>query len=166
MKAFVILSLSLFLFGLNQNQALLRQYALEYEPTPEKGKVVPTLNQIPENISQAFQKARLAGRPEEKSLVLIFAKLYRAHLFCCHQSYEIRTNNTQFITAEDPMVFEVISLIERYPTNSHFEFLSSGIIMDVLEEREDLLDFEPIRKEYDIIQEIRTKIANGDIWKD
>lgn len=144
---------------------VVKQFALEYEPTPKEGKTV-TLQSIPISISDKFQTLRESDRNYEEHLALIFAKILRYHLNCCHQSYELRTNNTYLITAEDPLVFELMALTNKYPKNRRVELLTSYVILDIIEELPELMNYEPLNAELLEINEIRKKIENGDFWKD
>jgi hypothetical protein len=169
----VYMRVLIFIFLLTSNSELLAQknnlerlkeFALEYEPTPQKGKTI--LEPIPISISTEFKNLRENGKKYEEHLALIFTKIYRYHLTCCHQSYEIRTNNTALITPEDPLVFELMVLTDIYPKGKHVELLTSAVILTILEEHPELLDYEPLSKELQEINVIKKKIENGDFWKD
>ena len=97
----------------------------------------------------------------EEHLVLIFAKVLRYHLDCCHQSYELRIKNTQSITSEDPLVFELMTLTDRYTIDTPVELLTSAVVLEILAEKPELLNYEPLRKEFQKISEIRKKIEEG-----
>lgn len=141
---------------------VVKKYALEYEPTPEEG-MITTLKPVPLSIVEEFQKLRVKNVAYEQHLALIFAKIYRYHLTCCHQSYELRTENIYFITSEDPLVYELMTLSKKYADNEFVEFLSSGVILNILDERSELLRYEPLKNEFQKIKEIKAKIEKGDL---
>ena len=137
-----------------------KAFALAYEPTPVEGKRV-TLETIPTSISDEFRALRKNNQKYEEHLVLIFAKVLRYHLDCCHQSYELRIKNTQSITSEDPLVFELMTLTDRYTIDTPVELLTSAVVLEILAEKPELLNYEPLRKEFQKISEIRKKIEEG-----
>jgi hypothetical protein len=82
----------------------------------------------------------------EKSIVIILLKLYKSHLICCHQSYDIRPNG-EYSELTNP-VFYYFTKFAKLPDFSkgnildyiNFGPITSNIIYDYVEKNRRLLE--------------------------
>ena len=89
----------------------------------------------------------------EKYLTLIILKLYRAHLECCNQSYELR-KGYKLDSLDTPILFEFIKITKIYDLNNPIEFIPSSIAYNLVNKNKELLKYPPIKKEFDLIFEL------------
>lgn len=145
-----------------------KRFAENYRPISSSESGIALLNNIPDSIVYSFKQLRLHGRSEyEKYLTLIFLKIYRTHLQCCHQGFELRNSikkgNIDSLT--DPLLYE-FNLISNFFDNSNtIEFINSGISINWLEKNKKFLEYDEIKKEYEIFLKIYKDIDKG-IYKE
>lgn len=78
-------------FESSRSLQIFRKFALNYSPTRKPNSGIAMLPETPDTVKRAIEILKTSQPKEfEKYLILIFVKLYSAHLECCHQSYEIR----------------------------------------------------------------------------
>jgi hypothetical protein len=151
-------------FGQESDNKTLKEFAENYKPTTDKVAELPIVtSQIKLNLLSLRQsdKAKL-----EQYLTLIFIKLYRSHLECCHQSYEVRTAHSSTIDSiVDPLVFEFNLITKVYKPTDRIEMFSSGIVYDWVKKHPTLLNDYRIKKEYKIIKSIKANIEKRTYWK-
>jgi len=153
-------------FGQESDVIALKQYAENYKPISDSNHLIANLPVVPENITSSFPTLRQTNKKElEQYLTLIFLKLYRSHLECCHQGYEIRISKTQKIDSiADPLIYEYNLITKDYKPYTIIEFVSSSIGYDWTKKNPTLLIYNAIKKEYDIIKQIENNIENGIYW--
>ena len=97
----------------------------------------------------------------EKYLTLLYLKIYRGHLKCCHQSYELRKLIPQKIAIDsisDPVLFEYNLITKQINNSKNQEFISSGIAESWLQKNNKLLIYSEISKEISLIKKISSEI--------
>lgn len=146
---------------------IFKDFSLAYTPTRKPNSGVAILPEPSDSILNAIKNLKISQPKEfEKYLTLIFVKLYSAHLECCHQSYEIRRQLGGGIDKEkDPLIYELNGLTKMYPEKKQIEFVPSHIVYDYIMTHKYLLDFEPIRKHVEIIEQVQKNIEEGVYWK-
>lgn len=146
---------------------IFKEFALNYNPTRKPNSGVAMLPEPTDPVLKAIETLKTSQPKEfEKYLSLIFVKLYSAHLECCHQSYEVRRQPPGGLDRDkDPLVYEFNDLTEQFADNKRVEFISSGIVYDYVKSHKYLLDFEPIKKHVEIIEQIHKNIEDGIYWK-
>ena len=144
-----------------------KEFALNYNPTRKPNSGVAKLPEPSDSVLRAIKILKTSSPKEfEKYLSLIFVKLYSAHLECCHQSYEIRQQPPVGLDKErDPLVCEFNDLTEKFNDNKRIEFISSGIAYDYVYTHKYLMDFEPIKKHIEIIEQVHKNVEDGTYWK-
>jgi hypothetical protein len=155
-------------FGQDNNLNALKQFAESYKPYTDSKQIAANLPNVPDKIKSSFPSLRKTNKKElEQYLTLIFLKLYRSHLECCHQSYEIRNSITNYKidSLKDPLIYEYNLTTKNYKPNALIEFISSDIGYTWTKKNPSLLKYYPIKKEYDIIEQIEKNIDNGIFWE-
>ncbi|WP_298515809.1 hypothetical protein [uncultured Kordia sp.] len=145
-----------------------QKFALNYSPKRKPNLGVAMLPETPDSILNAITILK-TSQPEEfeKYLILIFVKLYSAHLECCHQSYEMRRESAYGLDrTKDPLIYEFNLLSKKYPnTDEWIEIFSSGDSHSYVMSNKHLLDFPPIKKHIKIIEKVFKNIDEGVYWK-
>lgn len=146
---------------------LFKDFALDFSPTRKPNSGVAMLPETPDTVLRAIRIIKTSQPKEfEKYLTLIFVKLYSAHLECCHQSYEIRRQPTGGLDKEkDPLVYEFNELTKMFPKDKRIEMISSAIGYEYVKSHKYLLDFEPIERHIEIIEQVHKNIEEGVYWK-
>lgn len=146
---------------------IFKDFALSYSPTREPNSGVAMLPEPSDSVLGAIKISKTTQPTEfEKYLILIFVKLYSAHMECCHQSYEIRRQPPGGLDkSKDPLVYEFNDLTKKYSNKKRIEFISSHIGYDYVMTHKHLLDFEPIKKHIKIIEQVQKNIEEGVYWK-
>ena len=141
---------------------VVKAFAENYAPDRESPA---QLENVPAEVVLAFEKLRKSDPSScEKYLALVFVKLYRSHLECCNQSYELRTKPLGGIDkAADPLLFEFNSLTKMLDSSKPIEFISSGRPYNWVKERAYLLNDPSIKKEVAIIKLKQDAIRKGKI---
>lgn len=131
-------------------------FAEDYKPVSNTELGIALLTDIPDSIAYSFRQLRLNGNNEYvKYLTLILVKLYRTHLKCCHQGYEIRNKPRKGIDSiADPLLYEFNLISKTFDNNKPIEFINSGIGHSWLEENKQLLKYDRLKKEYEEIEKI------------
>ncbi|MBP6391818.1 MAG: hypothetical protein KA175_14380 [Flavobacteriales bacterium] len=101
---------------------------------------------------------------QEKLLTLLFLKVYRAHLECCHQSYDLRTSPIGSDRNKDPLVFQFVELLKYQQGDVRLDFISSEIAFNHVAANKTLLNDPRVRQEHDAILTIRKNIDEGIYW--
>lgn len=155
-------------FGQNKDLIIVRNFAEQYNPSFESNMGVPALGNIKNEVINAIKELRGASKVElEKYLTLIFIKLYRAHLECCHQSFELRLSDKTYIDQnQDPLLYEFNLIIKMFKQNEMIPFISSRISYDYVMSHSYLLEYNKIKSEIKIIDRLLDKINKGIYWKD
>ena len=121
---------------------------------------------FPDSVVTAFKFLRSDKPNQEKYLTLLYLKIYRGQLQCCHQSFELRRNLTKGIDSIlDPLLFEFNNITKFYNSNERIEMIGSGIGVVWVEKNNYLLSYDKIAQEYDTIKLIETNIEKGSYWK-
>lgn len=155
-------------YGQNENLKIVRNFAERYTPSVESNNGVPVFGYIKNEVINAFNELRGTNKVElEKYLTLIFIKLYRAHLQCCHQSYELRISDKPYIDqTQDPLLYEFNLLTNMYKQNEIIPFISSRMSYDYVKTHSYLLEYNKIKTEIKKIDRLLHKINKGVYWKD
>lgn len=111
------------------NLKIVRQFAEEFSPDTTTQNGLSKMNDFPDSIVKAFKELRLDLKNQEKYLTLIYLKVYRGHLQCCHQSYELRkkTNIKGIDSVADPLLFEYNFITKQFDNKRRIEMITSGI---------------------------------------
>ena len=97
----------------------------------------------------------------EKYITLILLKLYRSHLECCNQSYELREIN-KLDSLDTPIIYAFLRYTNLYDLRKPIKFIPSSISYEWIKRKPILLDYEPIKNETVRIEELQNKIERGD----
>lgn len=144
-----------------------KDFAMDYSPSRKPNVGAAKLPELSDSVLSAMAIIK-TSRPEEfeKYLMLIFVKLYSAHLECCHQSYEIRRQPTGRLNrGKDPLVYEFNDITKKYKDNEQIEFMPSSIGYEYVMTHRYLLDFQSIKKHVEIIERVQKNIEDGVYWK-
>jgi hypothetical protein len=146
---------------------LAKEFAETYSPDPFGKTGVTEVPSVPDSVLVAFKAlGNIDKAAEEKYLTLIFLKLYRAHMQCCHQSYELRKNSAANIDSiSDPLLYEYNLATRQFNPDKRIEFVSSHIAQSWVDSNRYLLKYNQIRMEYDKIKKIEDSIAKHLYWK-
>lgn len=125
-----------------------------------------TTNNTPYNFSKKEVKIiREASEHNPDSaryfLSLMLLKIYRSHLICCNQSYSIANETSSIDSIENPL-FYYFKKTTNYTENK--ELTTTSFILKWVVEQNDLLGWEPIKKEIAYISHRKKRIENGDFW--
>lgn len=149
-------------FGQATDLSIAKDFAEQY--TPSNGGPAQ-LKGISADVVLAFQNLRESDRSScEKYLALMFIKLYRSHLECCNQPYELRTKPLGGIDKDaDPLLFEFNSLTKLFDPSSSIELISSEMPFEWIKRNSHLRKVPSIKKELAIIKQKRSDIQHGKI---
>jgi hypothetical protein len=149
-------------FGQVTDLMLVKAFAENYAPNRDSPA---QLENVPAEVALAFEKLGNSDQSScEKYLALVFVKLYRSHLECCNQSYELRTKPSSGIDkAADPLLFVFNSITKKFDASKPIEFISSGMPYEWVKVRSYLLNDAAIKKEVAIIKVKQTEILKGKI---
>lgn len=138
------------------NLQVAKSFAENYEPQKEGVDV-------PAHVVEAFTHLKTEDLSAcEKYLALIFIKLYRAHLECCNQSYDLRLKfSLRIDRVVDPLLFEFNSITKMYDMDKPIEFISSAMAYDWVKAHTYLRNDPAIKKEFAIIKRRKTEIRQG-----
>ena len=148
------------------NLKIARQFAENFAPDSTMQSGMRKTNYFPDSVVEAFKAIRADQQNQEKYLTLIYLKIYRGHLQCCHQSYELRAkpNSIGIDSISDPLLFEYNLITKLFDNNSRIEIITSGIADTWVERNKNLLSDDQIKKEYRLIKTIQKNIENGIYW--
>tara|TARA_B100000809_G_scaffold265497_1_gene324510 strand:- start:50 stop:559 length:510 start_codon:yes stop_codon:yes gene_type:complete len=159
----VLLLAGLNRFGQNKNIEIVKEFSESYSPTSKPNHGIAQLDSIPNHVIQAFRNIE-NKKEEEKYLVLIFIKLYSAHLQCCHQSYDTRGSHPTIDKEKDPLVYEFNLLTKYYKFDKPIEFISSSLAYDWIQDNPHLLEYNKIKEQVVIIEQILKNVEKGVYW--
>ncbi len=146
---------------------LLRDYADNYNPisTLTRDTINVAMPPLMDTLlSRTINYIWLRDSSEvEKFIAVILLKLYKSHLVCCKQSYDIRPNGA-YSKMSNPIFYyftrlaglcdlskgDMIDYINCGP-------ITSNIIFDYVSDNKRLLKYKPILKEYNQITDIINK---------
>lgn len=144
-------------------------FAEKFNPTPTSDREVQSLVNVPDSVSKAYKYLRNNSfQKSEVLLTIIFLKLYRSHLECCHQSYESRTNiphTGNIDSIADPLLYEYNLIINFFDNSRQIEFINSGIAHSWAEKNRNLLENKIVKKEFEEIERISKNIEKGVYWE-
>lgn len=134
-----------------------------YNPSSSDSQRIANLKNVPDSVISAFKHLRTSHQQaQEKYLVLIFLKLYKSHLECCNQSYDLRNKFSNSIdTLTDPLLYEYILSTKQKDLSKHIEFISSGIAHTWVEQNKGLLSYDKIAIEFQRIEKEHIRISKG-----
>jgi hypothetical protein len=146
---------------------LAKKFAEAYSPNLVPNTGVAEVPSVPDSVLAAFKALGTINKAdEEKYLTLIFLKLYRAHMQCCHQSYELRKKlATNIDSVTDALLYEYNLVTKQYSLDEPIEFVPSHIVQSWVDSNKHLLKYNQIRMEYDKIKMIEDSIAKHLYWK-
>ncbi len=149
------------------NLSRVRQFAENFtSDTTEQSRFNKTFT-FPDSVVMAFKSLRSDSINQEKYLTLLYLKIYRRHLQCCHQSYELRENSAGGIDSiADPLLYEYNRITNFFDSNKSIERIGSGFAEAWVEKNKRLLSYDKIKQEYKTIKTIQHNIEKGDYWKD
>ena len=149
------------------NLKIARQFAEDFIPDTTMKDGFKKMNNFPDSVVKAFKAIRSDRPNQEKYLTLLYLKILRGHLQCCHQTYELRkTSKTMWNTkgidsVADPLLYEYNFTIKMFDNNRRYEFIASSLAETWLEKNKQLLKYDKIKAEYKIIRTIETNIEKG-----
>ncbi len=148
------------------NLKIVRQFAENFVPDTTMQSGMKKMNNFPDSVVKAFKAIRADRQNQEKYLTLIYLKIYRGHLQCCHQSYELRTktNSMGIDSIADPLLFEYNLIIKQFDKDKRIEMINSSMADSWVEKNKYLLSDDQIKKEYRLIKSIQKNIENGICW--
>jgi hypothetical protein len=145
----------------NKELVELKVFAENYQPSNEKNKGPDKLPEVNERIKDIILNIEEKHYDEsEKHLTLIILKLYRSHLECCNQSYELR-NNFILNKEEQPILYKYLIITEEIAVEGFIEFIPSSIAYDWVTKKPELLIYEPIKVEFERIRDNIKRIEKG-----
>jgi hypothetical protein len=152
---------------ISKNLSIAKQFVEEFLPDTTTENGFNKMCHFPDSIVSVFKAIRLDKQNCEKYLTLLFLKIYRGHLLCCHQSYDIRCNSDciGIDKIRDPLLYEYNLITYRFNVFKRYEFISSGFVVDWVNKQNYLLNYEPIKLELSKIHTIEKNIENGVYWK-
>lgn len=143
-----------------------KQFSENYVPDTSTEKGFDRMSTFPDSIISAFKSLRTDRKNQEKYLTLLYLKIYRGHLQCCHQSYELRKNTSKGIDSiADPLLYEFNLITKAYKSSNPIEIVGSSIAFFWVEKNKRLLSYDKIKREYDIIQTFHANIEMGVYWE-
>lgn len=152
-------------FSNQDNLKIAKEFAESYLPDSIPNKGVEELRDIPDSVVYAFRNLD-NKEAKEKYLVLIFLKLYRSHMQCCHQSYDLRTKFSNKIDSiTDPLLFEYNLVTKQYTNDKPIEFIPSFIAERWVDSHPYLLKYQNIQTEYNKIKKVEDSIVRHLYWK-
>lgn len=169
---FVIFSLNFFSFQNCKNKNILtsqkskkilelKEFAERYKAENNEFNNHLQLPEIDSNLAKIILiECDSMKRDCEKYLTLIILKMYKAHLKCCNQTYEIR-NKLSFNREEQPILYQFLKITGIYDPNIFVEFIPSSISYQWVKNNQELMKYKPIRSEIREIERILKNIEKG-----
>ena len=145
-----------------------REFAESYKPDSiPNNNGVANVPKVADSVLIAFKSlAYQNNEAAKKYLTLIFLKLYRAHMQCCHQSYELREGSIEKIDSiKDPLLYVFNDITKLYDHSARIEFVSSAISKNLVDSNQQLLQYDKIKLEYRKIQKVEDSIMKGLYWE-
>lgn len=131
----------------------IRKFAEEYSPNASMNEspVIPPL--LSSDLVYCLDK--ITEKDKQIYVTLIFLKIYRAHLQCCNQSYDLR-DNEPLDSVHTKLLWVFLSLNKlEYDLTKPIEFIPSSIAYDFVNKNLHLLRYDSIKKEYSFIKRKR-----------
>lgn len=141
----------------NSSIKILKRYAEKYNPKTQKNKAPNQLPLCSEKLKKAIFRADSDG---EKYLTLIILKLYKTHLECCNQAYELRREN-EFENLENPILIAFLKITKLDNPSKNMEFIPSSISYDWVMKNKYLYEYFPINQTIKEIDKLIENIRSG-----
>ncbi len=105
------------------NLNIVKQFVEEFLPDTIIQNGMRKMNTFPDSVVKAFKALRLNRQKQEKYLTLLYLKIYRGHLQCCYQSFELRKkpNIIGIDSIADPLLFEYNLITKQFNSKSRIE---------------------------------------------
>lgn len=147
------------------NIEIAKQFSENFNPDTTIKNGFAQMFNFPDSVVSAFKALRSDRKNQEKYLTLLYLKIYRGHLQCCHQSYEIRKTIRQDIgidSISDPLLYEFNLITKQFDSRKRIEMISSGIADNWLTKNKQLLEYDKINSQYKLIRTIEKQIVAHD----
>jgi hypothetical protein len=152
-------------FSNQDNLKIAKEFAESYRPDSIPNNGIDELTNIPDSVVYAFRNLN-NKEAKEKYLTLVFLKLYRAHMQCCHQLYDLRTKFSNKIdSTTDPLLFEYNLATKQYNNNKPIEFIPSSIAKAWVDKNPYLFKYNKIKTECYKIEKVQDSILKHLYWK-
>ncbi|HMU45556.1 MAG TPA: hypothetical protein PKC72_04260 [Chitinophagaceae bacterium] len=142
----------------------IKYWSESFNPQTSLGGKIIRVPEVPDSIGKSIKALRQSSNNEfEKYLTLVLLKIYRCHLTCCNQGYELR-NRTSAVGIDsiaDPLLFEFNLVAKTFDNNKPIEFINSAIAFSWVQENKKLLDYNKLKSEYDKIKKISSDIKKN-----
>jgi hypothetical protein len=138
--------------------SVVKEFATKYNP--KENRMLPTINK---NIYNSFRQLKKNDSIEyEKYLTLVFIKLYRSHVECCHQSYELRRQppSPKIEEEKDTLLFLFNEMTSQFKAEKPIEFISSSIAYDWAKSKRILSNDRLIKDNLNRIDSVNKEIEN------
>jgi len=130
---------------------ILKKFAENYHPNNKVNELPEMLPIIALEIKNSIYQADSSG---EQYLTLILLKLYKVHLECCNQSYELRPDS-ELDTISNPILDEFLKITQLYDSKKTIEFIPSSIAYDWIIKHPYLCKYSPINIEMNEIKKLK-----------
>lgn len=143
----------------------LEVFAQSAWPVLKEESFLPSLPEPSKEVLEILRKMGESQRQETIPLLsLVFLRIYRSHLACCHQGYELRTvTGMKGISKEaDPLLFWYNEAIGRFSNLGGIEMVHSYIAFEYLKTHPELLEDPNIREEFDRISTMENRFVQED----
>jgi hypothetical protein len=133
---------------------IFKKFVLEFVPDTsiEDGM---TRYEIPESVVNSLKQMRIEPENQLNYLSIYFLKVYRGHITCCHQGFELRNyfdvKSVPIDSLKDPFLFEFNSLTNVFPRFQTTEFINSSLVYDYISKHRNLLKNNEIKREYELV---------------
>ena len=158
MRTFIYLLLTFFSTSVeaqNSSANKLEKFACEYRPPLTVNVGVNKLPYVNKDLLGAINNLMINDTAMcEKYLSLILLKLYKSHLNCCHQSYDLKTGRA-IDSLNNPIVFAFIKCTRMYNLNEPIEFISSSMGYEWVLNNKWVLRDKRLNKEFILIKKLR-----------
>lgn len=148
----------------NNSRAIevLKEFAEYYHPNNKVNEPPDKLPTLTEDIKNSIYETRQSDSSAyQRYITLIILKLYRSHLECCNQTYELR-QDFKLDSMQTPILFAFLDFTRLYDISRPIEFIPSSIAYKWVQERPTLLNYPPIQEEVEKIKKRKEAIDKGD----
>lgn len=139
---------------INDDTEIFRRFVLEFVPDTSIDDGM-TRYEIPESVVNSLKQMRNEPRNQLNYLAIYFLKIYRGHITCCHQGYELRNyfdlKSIPIDSINDPFLFEFNRLTNVFPKSESIEFINSGLVYEYISKNRNLLKNKEVKREYDLV---------------
>ena len=145
-----------FVKSIKVESAIFKKYVSEFVPDTsiEDGM---TKYEIPDSVVKSLKELRIDPEIQLNYLSIYFLKVYRGHLICCHQGYELRNyfdlKNLGIDSINDPFLYEFNEITNVITKNKPVEFINSNLAYEYVSKHKNLLENKEIKNEYRLITE-------------